>query len=195
MLSQIVRPLVKTQVTLLANSQATQVTLTDTIAKWLSYLGIRAQINSLKSETDTIKVSLTVGKPEGCRVSDWQQILHQLHSEPKSNLEQENVEQMELIQQLQIIRFLAYLIQVGQSEEKVSWAVVKPQLISLELDEYLLEGIHSALKIPQSVEFIKKLEPDVAAQVLPLAVKIAWLDHQVNPQENQALSTLLKAMT
>ena len=39
MLSQIVRPLVQTQVRLLANSQATQVTLTDTIAKWLSYLG------------------------------------------------------------------------------------------------------------------------------------------------------------
>ncbi len=194
MLSQIVRPLVQTQVRLLANSQATQVTLTDTIAKWLSYLGIRAQINSLKSEADTISVSVSVGKPEGCKVSDWQQILHQLDSEPKSNLEQENVEQMELAQQLQIIRLLAYLIQVGQPEEKVSWEVVKPQLISLELDEYLLEGIHSALKVPQSVEFIKKLDPDVAAQVFPLAVKIAWLDHQVNPQENHALSTLLKAM-
>jgi hypothetical protein len=195
MLSQIVRPLVQTQVRLLANSQATQVTLTDTIAKWLSYLGIRAQINSLKSETDTISVSVSVGKPSGCRVSDWQQILHQLDSEPKSNLEQENVEQMELTQQSQIIRLLAYLIQVGQPEEKVSWEVVKPQLISLELDEYLIEGIHSALKVPQSVEFIKKLNPDVAAQVFPLAVKIAWLDHQVNPQENHALSTLLKAMT
>ena len=195
MLSQIVRPLVQTQVRLLANSQATQVTLTDTIAKWLSYLGIRAQINSLKSEADTISVSLRVEKPSGCSFSDWQKILHHLDSEPKSNLEQEKVEQMELAQQLQLIRLLAYLIQVGQPEEKVSWEVVKPQLISLELDEYLVEGIHSALKVPQSAEFIKKLDPDVAAQVFPLAVKIAWLDHQVNPQENQALSTLLKAMT
>ena len=118
MLSQIVRPLVQTQVRLLANSQSTQVTLTDTIAKWLSYLGIRAQINSLKSETNTIRVSLRVGKPSGCSVSDWQQILHQLDSETKSNIEQENVEQMELTQQLQIIRLLAYLIQVRQPEEK-----------------------------------------------------------------------------
>ena len=195
MLSQIVRPLVQTQVRLLANSQATQITLTETIAKWLSYLGIRAEINSLKSETDTISVSLRVGKPEGCKVSDWQQILHQLDSEPKSNLELENVEDIELARQLQVIRFLAYLIQVGQPEEKVSWEVLKPQLISLELDEYLLEGIHSALKVPQSAELIKKLDPDVAAQVFPLAVKIAWLDRQVNPQENQALSNLLKAMT
>ena len=100
-----------------------------------------------------------------------------------------------MARQLQVIRFLAYLIQVEQPEEKVSWEVLKPQLISLELDEYLLEGIHSALKVPQSAEFIKKLDPDVAAQVFPLAVKIAWLDRQVNPQENQALSNLLKAMT
>jgi hypothetical protein len=195
MLSQIVRPLVQTQVKLLANSQATQVTLTDTIVKWLGYLGIRAQVNNLKSDKDTISVSLRVGKPNSCNVSDWQQVLHKLHSERKSNLEAEKVEQMEWHQQLQIIRLLAYLIQVGHSEEKVSWEAVKPQLISLELDEYLLEGIHSALKVPQSVEFIQKLNPDVAAQVFPLAVKIAWLDHQVNPQENKALSTLLKMMT
>jgi hypothetical protein len=194
MLSQIVRPLVQTQIRLLANSQATQVTLTDTITKWLSYLGIRAQINNLKSEADTISVSLRVEKPESCHVSDWRKILHQLHSERKSNLEQENFEPMDLAQHLQIIKLLAYLIQVGQPEAKVNWELVKAQLISLELDEYLLEGIHSALKVPQSIEFIKKLNPDVAAQVFPIAVKIAWLDHQVNPQENQALRTLVKAM-
>ena len=197
MLSQIVRPLVQNQISLLANSQATRATLIKTIARWLSYLGIHAQVNSLKSDADTITVSLTVGKPESCESKDWQQILHQLHFHGKHNQEQEqdNFEQMELAEQSQMVRLLAYLIQVGQPEEKVSWEIVKPQLISLTPDQSLLAGIRSALKIPQSVELIKKLNPYLAAQAFPLAVKIAWLDRQVNSQESQALSALLKAMT
>ena len=50
MLSQIVRPLVQTQIKLLANSQGTQATLIETIVRWLSYLGIRAQVNTLKPD-------------------------------------------------------------------------------------------------------------------------------------------------
>ena len=142
-----------------------------------------------------ILVSLSVGKPEVCNSLDWQQILHKLHKYGKRNQKQDDFEQMELAQQLQMVRLLAYLIQVGQPFEKVSWEAVKSQLSSLELDETLLEGIRSALKIPQSIELIEKLNPDVAARAFPLAVKIAWLDRQVNSQENQALSALLKAMT
>ena len=81
---------------------------------------------------------------------------------------------MELAEQLQMVRLLACLIQVGQPEEKVSWEAVKSQLSSLKLDESLLAGIRSALKIPQSIELIEKLNPDVAARAFPLAVKIAW---------------------
>jgi hypothetical protein len=195
MLSQIVRPLVQTQIRLLANSQHTQATLIETIVKWLSYLGIRAQVNSVKSDADTILVSLRVGKPSSCKSLDWQQILHKLHLEGKGNQGQDNFEQMELAEQLQMVRLLAYLIQVGQPEGKVSWEALLPQLNSVELDESLLAGIRSALKIPQSIELIEKLNPDVAARAFPLAVKIAWLDRQVNSQESQALTALLKAMT
>jgi hypothetical protein len=195
MLSQIVRPLVQNQIRLLANSQGTRATLIKTIVQWLSYLGIHAQVNSLKSDADKITVSLTVGKPEGCESQDWQQILYQLHLDGKRNQEQDNFEQMELAEQLQMVRLLAYLIQVGQPEEKVSWEALFPQLISLTPDESLLAGIRSALKVPQSIELIKKLNPYVAAQSFPLAVKIAWLDRQVNSQESQALTALLKAMT
>ncbi len=195
MLSQIVRPLVQTQIKLLANSQGTQATLMETIVRWLSYLGIRAEVNSLKPDADKILVSLSVGKPEVCNSFDWQQILHKLHKDGKRKQKPDDFEQMELAQQLQMVRLLAHLIQVGQPEEKISWEVVKPQLSYLELDESLLAGIRSALKIPQSIELIEKLNPDVAARAFPLAVKIAWLDLQVNSQENQALSALLKAMT
>ena len=138
---------------------------------------------------------MSVGKPEVCNSLDWQQILHKLHKYERRNQKQDDFEQIELAQQLQMVRLLACLIQAGQPEEKVSWEVVKPQLSSLELDETLLAGIRSALKIPQSIELIEKLNPDVAARAFPLAVKIAWLDRQVNSQENQALSALLKAMT
>jgi hypothetical protein len=195
MLSQIVRPLVQTQIRLLANSQQIQATLIETIAKWLSYLGIRAQVNSLQSDADTIIVSLRVGKPESCSSLDWQQILHKLHLDDKRNQGQDNFEQMELAEQLQMAKLLAYLIQVGQPEGKVSWEALLPQLNSLDLEESLLAGIRSALKVPQSIELIEKLNPDVAARAFPLAVKIAWLDRQVNSQESQALTALLKAMT
>jgi hypothetical protein len=195
MLSQIVRPLVQNQIRLLANSQATRATLIETIVRWLSYLGIHAQVNSLKSDADTITVSLSVGKPESCESQDWQQILHQLHLDGRRNQEQDNFEQMELAEQLQMVRLLAYLIQVGQPEEKVSWEALSPQLSSLTPDESLLAGIRSALKIPQSIELIKRLNPYVAARAFPLAVKIAWLDRQVNFQESQALTALLRAMT
>ena len=129
---------------------------------------------------------MSVGKPEVCNSLDWQQILHKLHLDGKRNQKQDDFEQMELAQQLQMVRLLACLIQVGQPEEKISWEVVKPQLSYLELDESLLAGIRSALKIPQSIELMEKLNPDVAARAFPLAVKIAWLDRQVNSQENQA---------
>ncbi len=194
MLSHIVRPLVQTQLRLLANSQETQATLIETIVEWLGYLGIHAQINSLNSEADKILVSLSVSKPEDCNSHDWQKILNKLRLDEKCNQKLDDFEQMELAEQLQMVRLLAYLIQIGQPEQRVSWEMVKPQLSSLELDESLLAGIRSALKIPQSIELIEKLNPDVAARAFPLAVKIAWLDRQVNSQESQALSALLKVM-
>ena len=49
MLSQIVRPMVNTQIRLLAKSKATKITLIKTIAKWLSFLGVEAQVTQLKT--------------------------------------------------------------------------------------------------------------------------------------------------
>jgi len=196
MLSQIVRPLVRTQIRLLANTQATRSTLISTIAQWLGYLGVQAQVTSLSASSGQIQVSLTVGKPESCESSDWQQILHNLNDASESSQSSETTyAQMTLKQQSKLQRLLAYLIQVGDPDNKVNWDTLYPQLKTLNLDEDLLNGIKSALKVPQSLDpLLEGLDPDVAALALPKAVSIALLDRRVNAKEDSTLTALLSAM-
>ncbi|GBF80702.1 hypothetical protein [Aphanothece sacrum] len=191
MLTQIVRPLVQTQVRLLANSQATQTTLIDTISRWLGYLGVDAKVTKLASDSEGIHVSITVGKPDSCETKDWQKILDNLRS---SSDKDNNCEPMNGSQELQLARLLAYLIQAGNPNNNINWNEVENQLQSLQLDHSILSGIQSALKVPQPQNLLDKLDPDVAASAFPFAVKIAWFDQQINPQENHALSALLCAM-
>ena len=91
MLSQIVAPLVDTQIRRLANSQATYSTLIETVAKWLSYLGVKAQVTHLAHRSGKIQISLTVGKPYTCSSRHWQQILDNLdqRSLPSSAVKQQ----------------------------------------------------------------------------------------------------------
>ncbi|MBD1809969.1 hypothetical protein H6F98_31640 [Microcoleus sp. FACHB-SPT15] len=196
MLSQIVRPLVRTQIRLLANTQATRSTLISTIAQWLGYLGVHAQVTSLSANSGQIQVSLTVGKPESCDSSDWQQILHNLNEPSESSQSSETTyAQMTPKQQSKLQRLLAYLIQVGDPDNKVNWDTLYPQLKTLNLDEDLLNGIKSALKVPQSLDqLLEGLDPDVAALALPKAVSIALLDRRVNAKEDSTLTALLSAM-
>jgi hypothetical protein len=196
MLSQIVRPLVQTQIRLLANSQATRSTLTETISHWLGYLGVHASVTHLKPFSDQIQISLTVGKPECCEVTDWQKILDNLiRSSQKDDLPTAIYGQINLSQQTKLARLLAYLIQIGTSSEQVDWETIESQLQYLNLDESILLGIKSALKVPQSPDqLLKGLDPDLAAIALPTAVRIALLDRHINQQENSTLTTLLEAM-
>ncbi|MBD1870426.1 hypothetical protein H6G00_08885 [Leptolyngbya sp. FACHB-541] len=195
MLSQIVRPMVRTQIRLLANSHATRSTLVNTIAQWLGFLGVRAQVTQIDAVSNQISVSLTVGKPEACDTHDWQQILQNLN---QSKTEEEVVPspqvQITPQQQSKLQRLLAYVIQVGSSE-KPNWDKLYPQLQTLGFEESTLLGIRSALKVPQSLDqLMEGLDSDVAAIALPKAVSIALLDRQVNPSEDKALATLLEAM-
>jgi hypothetical protein len=80
MLSQIVRPMVQTQIRLLANSRATRPTMVSTVAHWLGFLGVKAQVTHLDAGAGKIHISLSVEKPEGCDAHDWQQILHNLNT-------------------------------------------------------------------------------------------------------------------
>lgn len=194
MLSQIVRPLVNTQVRLLANSQTTQTTLVETIARWLGYLGVDAQVTQLSADSDRIHVALTVGKPDSCDEQDWGSILNNLRSPHETNNNTLNSDDIHQSHQLQVARLLAYLIQISDPHQEITWSEIENQLSPLNLDVAILKGIQSAMKVPQSQDLLEKIDPDVAASAFPVAVKIAWLDQEINSHENHALSALLSAM-
>lgn len=190
MLSQIVRPLVDTQIRLLANSQATQKTLAQTISSWLGYLGVRTEVTQLIPNSDRISVSLTVGKPESCAQKDWQKILDNL-TKSSSDLPNAHSEEIEMAKLVQLSKLLAYIIQAGSSETELNWTIIENQLSPLNLDSTTLGAVRSALKVPQSLSAIDKLDPDLAARAFPLAVKIAWMDNQITAGESEALKALL----
>ena len=190
MLSQIVRPLVDTQIRLLANSQATKKTLAQTISSWLGYLGVRTEVTQLIPNSDRISVSLTVGKPESCAQKDWQKILDNL-TKSSSDLTKSQSDDMEMAKLVQLSKLLAYIIQIGLPETEMNWTVLENQLSPLNLDSTTLGAVRSALKVPQSLSAIDKLDPDLAARAFPLAVKIAWMDNQITAAESEALKALL----
>lgn len=195
MLSQLVRPLVQTQIRLLSRSQTTRSTLAETIACWLGYLGVQAQVTQLGTSGDRIQVSLTVGKPEACDRTDWQSIVGNLQSDPSQVMPvDKSFETMSLSQERHFARLIAYLLQMGNDEAN-NWDAIQPLLAALDLEESLLQGIQSALKVPQSLDsLLKKFDPDLAAIALPVAVKIALLDRQITPSENDTLTALLALM-
>lgn len=197
MLSQIVRPMVRTQIRLLANCQATRSTLISTISQWLGFLGVRAQVTHLNAGSDQrISVCLTVDRPEGCDDQDWQLIVNNLNKGNAAPLLTDfSQPQLTPQQQRKLQRLYAYLLQVAESEVRVSWDIRYKQLQGLGLDEPMLLGIRAALKVPQSLaQLMEGLDPSLAAIALPKAVSIAWLDGQVNSFEDDALMALLQVM-
>ncbi|GAB4464411.1 MAG: hypothetical protein OHK0037_18360 [Elainellaceae cyanobacterium] len=196
MLTQIVRPMVRTQLRLLASSQSTRATLVNTIAQWLGFLGVEARVTEIDAASDKIQVSLVVGKPEACDSHDWEQILRNLEeSERASGAEPAEPIALTAQQQSKLQRLLAYVIQAGSPDAKVVWDDVLPQLRNLGYEEEMLLGIRSALKIPQSLEVLTDgLDADLAAIALPKAVSLSMLDRRVTASEDRALSALLEAM-
>jgi hypothetical protein len=198
MLTQIVRPMVRTQLRLLAGSQATRATLINTIAQWLGFLGVEAHVTQLHARSNQIQLSITVYQPDGCDPHDWQQIIRNLE---QSKQQIDGVTSSLAItpqQQSKLQRLLAYVIQAGatdSSNDKVVWDELLPQLRGLGFEEETLLGIRSALKVPQSLEqLLEGLDADVAAIALPKAVSLAMLDRQVNASEDKALTALLDAI-
>lgn len=194
MLSQIVRPMVRTQLRLLASTQATRSTLVSTIAQWLGVLGVHAEVTELESQSDQIRVSITVGKPEACDDRDWNRILQNLDQKDTPPTHPSLVA-LTPKQEARLQRLLAYVIQVGEPDQPVDWQVIEPQLQTLGFSDPMLLGIRSALKVPQSLDqLMEGLDAEVAAIALSRAVGIALLDRQVNSMEDKALAALLEAM-
>lgn len=196
MLSQIVRPMVHTQVRLLASCEATRSTLIKTVAQWLSFLGVQAQVTHLNAGADQkIRICLTVGKPEACDDRDWQEILYKLNQNELNSEVSKITPPITPKQETKLQRLLAYVIQVGDPDQPVNWEAIAPQLQALGINESMLLGIKSALKVPQSFDqLMDGIDPDLAAIALPQAVSIALLDRQVNAREDDALTALLKVM-
>ncbi len=195
MLSHIVRPMVQTQVRLLANSRATRSVLISTVAQWLSFLGVHAQVEQLKTANGKIHLCLTVDKPEACDTCDWQKIVNNLDNSSPDDSALSSIIQFTTHQQSTLQRLLAYLIQVGSPGQPIIWEQLQPQLEAIGFDEPTLLGVRSALKVPQSLDdLVDGLDADVAAIALPKAVSLAMMDRQVNQSEDQALAALLKAM-
>ncbi|MEM1172750.1 MAG: hypothetical protein AAGJ08_27655 [Cyanobacteria bacterium P01_H01_bin.35] len=193
--------MVRTQVRLLANCHSTRLTLIHTIAKWLGFLGVKAEVTELDASLDKkISISLTVEKPESCENQDWQKIVDGVkQAENQNNSPEltttEPIQNMTTKQQGKLQRLIAYVIQVGEPDREVKWEEIYPNLQQLGLDEEILQGIRSAIRIPQSIDLlVEELEPDVAAIALPLAMNIALFDRQVNSSEDYALSSLLQVM-
>ncbi len=194
MLTQIVSPLVDSQIRRLASSQATYSTLIEMIAKWLSYLGVKAQVTHLAHRSGQIQVSLTVGKPNSCASDDWQQILHNLDRQ-KFVSSLRAYDQILPSQRSKLQRLFAYLIQISQPEKKSNQSALSHLLHNLNLDEFMVLGIRSALKVSQSVDrLLKDLDPDVLALALPQAVEIALSeDRKLNREAETVLVAMLKA--
>ena len=197
MLSQIVRPMVNTQIRLLAKSKATKVTLIQTIAKWLGFLGVEAHVTQLDTTGDKIKVSITVSQPENSENSDWQKILDNLNQDTSETKElgTNHSTSIPAEQKTKYQRILAYAIQMSNGDRPIDWTDIYPQLQGLGIDESIILGVKSALKVPQSIErLVIDLDADVAAIALTQTASIALLDHQINPDEYKVLQTLLDAM-
>ena len=197
MLSSIVRPMVNTQIKLLAKTQATRSTLVKIIAKWLGFLGVQAQVTHLDVAEGKIQVSLTVGQPEASDDEDWQSILQHLKNSKslKEELEPELVK-IPPQQTIKYQRLLAYAIQINDRDGFVHWESIYPKLQLLGLEESMLMGIKSALKVPQNIDrLVKDLDADVAALALSQTASIALFDRQVNPEEYRVLQTLIEVMT
>ena len=196
MLSQIVRPMVNTQIRLLAKSKATKVTLIQTIAKWLGFLGVEAEVTQLNTVGDKIQVSITVSQPENSENSDWQKILDNLDRNSLETTANNYSTSIPAEQETKYQRILAYAIQMSIGDRQIVWSDIHPQLQGLGIEESTILGVKSALKVPQSIErLVTDLDADVAAIALTQTASIALLDNQINPGEYKVLQTLLDAMT
>lgn len=194
MLSQIVAPLVDGQIRRLANSQATYSTLIETVAKWLSYLGVKAQVTHLTSQSGQIHISLIVGKPNTCTSHHWQKILNNLDRQQNTASSSPSFyDRISSSQRSKLQRLFAYLIQNSELQNKDNPNALSNFLYELNLDELMILGIRCALKVPQPIErLLKELDPDVVALAVPQAMKIALAEEKLNQEAETAINEMLE---
>ena len=197
MLDRLVRPLVRTQIQLLAQTQSANTRLTGMVSQWLGYLGVQADVTDLNAHQGRIQISLAVGKPEQCSEHEWTQILNNI--EQNSGTAQNGVEltygEMSLEQQRKVHRLLASVIQAGDKNAGQSWDSLQPRLAALGMGETMLANIKSAIKVPAMMDsLLQDLEPEVAAYVMSKAIGIALIDKEINQDEDNVLKSIYGAI-
>jgi hypothetical protein len=197
MLVQLVRPLVRSQVQILANNPAAESQLVNMVAQWLGYLGVQAEVTQIGAEGDLIQMALRVGKPEQCTTAEWERILQNLmtaRAEVETGTEL-TYATMTPTQQGKVHRLLACILRAGYDDQVGDWDTIQPKLQALGLEPALLEQVRSALRVPTPVQLlVEDLEPEVAAFALSKAIHIALIDRQISAAEDDALKTLLQAL-
>ena len=197
MLDRLVRPLVRTQIQLLAQTQSASSRLTGMVSQWLGYLGVKADVTQLNTDDGRIQISLAVGKPEQCSDHEWCQILTNIerHNGSASNGAELTYGEMTQTQQSKVHRLLASVIQAGDKNALQSWDSLQPKLAAMGMNEHMLVNICSALKVPAILDsLLEDLEPEVAAFVLSKAVSIALIDREINQEEDNVLKSIYGAL-
>lgn len=197
MLNQLVRPLVRSQVQMLAQTPSASTKLVGMVSQWLGYLGVHAEVIQLTTQGDRVQVSLRVGKPEQCTESEWRQILTNLNQGKGSDEGEPDLtyQAMEPAQRSKVYRLLAYVLRASNSNLIEEWDDLRSQLIAIGIDESMLPEIRSAIKVQTPIELLATdLEPEVAEFALSKAISIALMDHQINAAEDAALKSLLNAL-
>lgn len=196
MLTQLVRPLVRSQVQMLAQTPAAGSKLVSMVSQWLGYLGVKAEVTHLTTEGNQIQVSLRVGKPEQCTESEWRQILVNLDRGKTDDMGTTLAyPAMTQAQKSKVHRLLACVLRASSDSPTEEWDALRSQMIAIGLDEAMMLEIRSAMRVPVSMDLlVEDLEPEVAAFALSKAISIALMDQQINEAEDTALKTLLNAL-
>lgn len=197
MLDRLVRPLVRTQIQHLAQTQSANARLMAMVAQWLGYLGVKANVTQLQTNQGEIQISLSVNKPEQCTDNEWSQILENIDcNKSDSGAKGELIyEKMSPSQRNKVHRLLAHVIQAGDPQTTQSWDSLQPQLAALGMEESMLIGIKAALKVPAMLNpLLDDLETEVAAVVLSRAIGIAMMDDCINSEEDIALRAIYSTL-
>lgn len=197
MLVQLVRPLVRTQLQILARTPTADAKLTGMVAQWLGYLGVHAEVTQIQAKGEVIQVSLKVARPEQCTEGEWRQILSNLtptrdRTKTDTGL---TYQKMTGAQRRKVNRLLACVLQASNEHLVEEWDQMQPQLSNLGMDDEMLRELRSAVRVTTPMALlVEDLEPEVAAFALSKAIAIALMDQYINEAEDDALKTLLNAL-
>lgn len=197
MLVQLVRPLVRSQIQMLARSPAADSKLMSMVSQWLAYLGVHAEVTQLKTEGEHIQVSLRVKRPEQCTEAEWQQILTNLTRQGSAPNGEDSLtyDTMTTAQRSKVHRLLACVLRASNENLASEWDNLQPQLLATGIEAGMLQELRSAIRVPTPMNLlVADLEPEVASFALSKAIGIALMDNHINQAEDSALKTLLDAL-